>query len=422
MSIATKVSNLTSVRFIRPLSAIIAISVCLLLIWTTGRLALSKLLLHIAMESASVVAARASVQLRPTDAEARMVHGLLLKASGELNASITELEQAVALRPRDYYLWLELGLARDQVNDNNGALAAFNEAVRLAPFYANPRWQRGNLELRNRRYEEAFSDLRTATTSNPERLPNLIDLSWSLSQGDVRVIEELAEINTPHKRLAFARFLVSKGNPREALEQIHAAGKLSDENRKELIALLISKKAFHEAFELWTGERSGPTEAGFYDGGFETPLSLDESGFGWRVARSSQGANLSFDDHEPNTGKRSLQIVFTGDSNPDSTVVSQLLLVQPSTKYLVSFAVRTRELVTGGLPFAKVTNAEGGEVLGMSTPLQETSGWQPITFTFTTGSTNTGVVLSLQRMNCGSSPCPAFGTIWLDSFGIQLAE
>ena len=143
------------------------------------------------MSANSLAAAEAAIRLEPSDPEAAFARGSLLKLSGQSAQSLAEFERAVSLRPRDYYLWLELGLVRDELGDTQGALSSLNEAVRLAEYYAQPRWQRGNFFLRIRRYDEGFTDLRRAAENNPALLPNLIDLAWGLSKGDARLAEAI---------------------------------------------------------------------------------------------------------------------------------------------------------------------------------------------------------------------------------------
>ena len=326
------------------------------------------------------------------------------------------------MRPRDYSLWLELGVARDEANDPQNALIALNEAVKLAPFYARPLWQRGNVLLRMKRFDEAFADLRKAAASDPELIPNLIDLAWNLSQFDVTRAEALAQINTPKLHAAFAKYLARRNRPVEALGQMKLAGTVSDTEKKELVAQLIATNSFAEAYELWRGP--GSSKATFYDGGFESPLSLDESGFGWRVTRYLKGAALSLDLNQPESGTQSLQVEFNGDAPPDQMIVSQFLMVDPARTYRVYFSSRTKDIVAGGLPLIRVTEADGErKVLGESEPIdQKTTTWRPATFTFKTGATTKAVLLGLQRQGCSTSPCPAFGALWLDSFSLTLVD
>jgi len=347
-----------------------------------------------------------------------------LKTTGATTQAVTELERAVALRPRDYFLWLELGFTRDQADDAAGALLAFNEAARLAPHYAQPLWQRGNLLLRSGRYDEAFDDLRRAAESNPDLLPTLIDLAWGFSKGDPKVTEQLAQITTSRMRIAFAGFLAKHGKGKEALEQFRGAGSVPEQARRELVQQLIALNAFAAAFELWKGGEGGGKDhqlSSVYDGGFEGPLSLEKTGFGWQIPRDLQGMNIALDPTQPHSGSKSLRIDFAGDSNPQSSLVSQLILVEPSIRYRINFAARTQDLVTGGPPLAIVNDAAGEpKHLGQSASLRPGSNdWQVFSFEFTAEPATKAVVLSLQRENCTTSPCPIFGSLWLDSFSIE---
>src|SRR5207253_8349631 len=110
--------------------------------------------------------------------------------------AINEYEQAARLRPRDYFLWLSLGTARDQAGDERGALAAFQESVRLAPYYAEPRWQFGNALLRAGRLDEAFAELRRAAVSDSSLLPGLVDLVWGVYGGDAFMVQQVIQPQT----------------------------------------------------------------------------------------------------------------------------------------------------------------------------------------------------------------------------------
>jgi tetratricopeptide (TPR) repeat protein len=327
------------------------------------------------------------------------------------------------LRPHDYYLWLELGLTRDQLEDTAGALAAFNESVRLAPYYSQPRWQRGNLLFRAGRYDEAFADLRSAAASNPELFPNFVDLAWGASQRDPRLTEQIVQPQSNSAHLALARFFATHGKPDEAIAHFKLAHNPSEQRRRELVRQLVSTAAFKQAFELWvTGIPGNATNRlTIYDGGFEGSLVLDESGFGWRLAPSEQGFKLSQDPNQPHSGARSLRVDFSGNSSPNTQIASQLLLVEPAVHYKLNFAAWAQNVVTGGPPFVTVTEAAGERrQLVRSGPLSPgAGGWQSLTLEFSTGPASEAVIIALQRETCTSSTCPIFGSLNLDSFSLE---
>lgn len=398
---------------------------CLWTISAAGTFGVSRLLVRFALATPNLEAAQKAIQLTPEDAQGYFASAAVLSSLNRPAESAAELERAVALRPADHSLWLQLGLLRDQLGQTDAAVAAFNEAIRLAPFYARPRWQRGNLLLRAGQYEPAFKDLSQAAQSNPELVSALIDLAWNLSKSDAGLTEEWAQIKTDQRRIAFAKFLAGKGRPKEAMAQLRAVAAVSENIRRDLAERLLAEGAFEEAFEIWKvaqAAESGNEQsmARIYDGGFEAPLSFDAIGFGWRVPRSVKGVTVSLNSSQPHTGSKNLRIDFSGDSNPGSELVSQLILLEPSKRYQINFASRAQDVVTGGLPLVVVTDAKGDrKSLGQSGPMGSASGdWRVSSFAFTTGATTTAVILSLQRENCSTSPCPIFGSVSLDSFSV----
>ena len=399
--------------------------VCLLVFWIAAKAGFSRLVGKYASITENLEAAQRATLLSPSDPETHRIRAAVLYRLKGLPQAAAELELAISLRPRDDSLWLQLGMLRDELDDSAGALIAFDESVRLAPYYALPRWQRGNFLVRQGRLSEGFADLRSAAASNPDYIPMLIDLSWEISKGDQKVAEEYAQINTNRTRLAFAEFLARKGKGREAAEQFALAGAASENTRDQLVRQLMSASAFKEAFQIWRKDKiaaSGDQVAAvIYDGGLEGSVSLHESGFGWRVSSGSQSAKLAADSSLRQSGSKSLLIEFLGDSNPDTPLLSQVILVKPSARYRINFAARTQEIVSGGLPLAIVTDSAGSRKrLAESPPLaQDSTDWQVMSFEFQTEPGTDAITLSIQRKNCTTTPCPIFGSIWLDSFSIE---
>jgi hypothetical protein len=375
------------------------------------------------MTTGNLMAADKAVEMSPRDADTHRVRAGVLAISQWPNESAGEMERAVSLRAADYSLWSDLGLIRDQLGDTAGALAAFDEAVKRAPFYALPRWQRGNLLLRVGQYDAAFNDLNQAAQSNPELVPSFIDLAWNLSHGDPRVVQQMVRVNTRSAHTAMAKFFASHGKPQEALVEFQAAGTTDVDTRNGLIYQLLDKKSFAEAYRIWSsanGVTPGNQPHEIFDGGFESPLSFDEGGFNWRIPHGLPAITVSLDSSQPHSGSKNLRIEFAGDSNPGNNIVSQLLLVEPSRHYKINFAARSQDIVSGGLPLIAVTDASVDKRLGQSPPLSKgTTGWNVVSFEFTTQPTTNAVALSVQREGCSAPPCPIFGVLSLDSFSIE---
>jgi hypothetical protein len=156
------------------------------------------------------------------------------------------------------------------------------------------------------------------------------------------------------------------------------------------------------------------------DGDFESAVDKHGPGFGWQLAQRLEKVSATRDAKEPNSGASSLRLDFSGISNPAARIVSQLVLVEPRAQYRLTFAGRTENLVTGGLPIIVVSDASAGRRLAQSEAITAmTSNWQNYTVEFSTSNNTEAIIISLQRQACSSSPCPAFGHIWIDNFACQ---
>jgi tetratricopeptide (TPR) repeat protein len=383
----------------------------------------SRLAMNYSLLARSLPQADLAARLAPADPESHFGRAWLLTQSGDLPAATAAFERAIELRPRDHVLWLELGKVRERAGDAEGALNDFREAVRLAPFYAQPRWQLGNTLLRVGRSDEAVEELRRAAESDPALYPNFVQTIWYAGGRDPQTLSREARPRTVEQTLALVRFLIKEGAAGEGMRVLRESGaEVSVEARRSLLADLISAYDYADAYEVWSGGKKDDVERGVVnDGGFEAEARTDDEGFGWRFARENAALKLSLDSDSPREGGRSLKVEYAGNSEPNVSAVSQLMLVEPGARYRLSFSERTRELVTGGPPFVQIVSAsKAGEVLASSAPLSSNmTGWQDFAIGFTATPTAGAVRVVLKRQPCTSSPCPAFGSVWLDAFELR---
>jgi len=363
--------------------SLLAIALCLFLIQASARFGFSRLLTRYALITHSTVVADAAVQLNPSDPEAHRARASAYNNEQQPAEAARSLESAVALRSRDDYLWIELGNTREDLGDTTRALAALDRAVRCAPYYAHPHWQRGNLLLRLNRANEAFADLRQAATANRKYLPNLIDLAWGVSKGDLKTTQDLIQIKNDTERNALIHYLATK--------------------------------SFRDAFAL----AHGSVSTSFLNGGFEDALVLNDVTFGWIVAPDPKN-RLAVDVSEKFEGAKSLQINLAGNWTPNTPLLSQNIVVDAEQTYRVSFMVKTKDLVTGGPPVVTAKDVKNNQLLGKSENFPtSTTDWRTMSFEFTTLRTTQAAVIRLERSNCDSATCPIFGTLWLDQFQIE---
>ncbi len=414
-------SNQSPRRIGRIAAATGLVVIFLLLALNTGRAGFSSLLSAYAAKSYDTDAANAAVSLSSNNPDAHFVRGSILEARNDLPGAAAEYNAAALARPDHCVLWLSLARVRELNGDTAGAVAAARQAVPLAPYYAQPHWQLGNILLRAGQRDEGFKELRLAAISNPTLMPTVIDLAWRLSGGSAQSVEKAIQPETPEAYQLLGQYLRHFGDLNAALYIYNAsAGRAPEQERRANIAALIRAKRFREAYALWASGRSGNTAGVMIDSGFEEEGDLQEPGFGWRTVDNVQGFHLSLDTTNPKQDRSSLKVDFDGNSDPASPVISQLVLVEPRTHYQLRFAARTEGIVSGGLPRVVAIDGTSNNVLGQSAELsQATNGWRDYAFDFDSGDLTTAVQISLQRQSCSGPACPIFGRLWLDNVWLQ---
>jgi hypothetical protein len=406
--------------------AVIGLLVCSWLMWNATQVGAARLLSKHGAGAGLIEPAEQAVSIGTADPESYAARATVLLNSGDALAAAKDFEKAIALRSRDYRLWMQLGNARDQAGETAGALAAFAEAVRLSPFYAHTHWQLGNLLLRAGRYDESFAELRLAAIGQPSFLPQVIDLTWGIYNGDAAAVEAVIDPQTSAARMALGVYFAQKGKGADAIRLFRESRNISDLKRQSLLTALLSAKQFPEAYEVWAGnhvaiagERRNPPVA-VIDGSFEHEIGLDDPGFGWQIKPDAQAVQFSLDSGTPSTGARSLLVNWNG--NPQSSAIfSQLVLVEPLKTYQLSFDARTKNLVTAAAPVIAVMDASSHRTkLAQSTPLlREATNWQKFTLSFETAETTRAVLITLERQACTMDICPIFGQTWFDNFVLQ---
>lgn len=359
--------------------------------------------------------------------DGRVLRARLLIDKGALPEAERELERAVSLRPLDYFAWSLLGTTREQQGNLTGAQSAFEQAVKLAPYYALPKWQLGNLLLRAGQVERAFLYLRQAAVSDPGLLAYTFNLAWRSTDKDAAATTGLMQPDNATTRMGLAAFFAGKGRTEESLELLDDVGDGADAQRVAVVAALLAAKQFAAARKAWESlpEAKATQEEGVslrgqavINRGFESPIKRQETMFGWRIGGDTATLRSAVTTRQPDEGTRSLQIAYNGIVPP--SVLSQLVIVAPASKYRLSFAARTDDIVSGGTPLVAVLDAASQRVLIESSafpPKSET--WQDYSIEFSTGLEAQAVIISLQRQSCSSQPCPIFGRLWLDDFVLQ---
>lgn len=372
--------------------------------------------------------AEAAARLAPHDPQAHLRVARLRRASflpEEMPKSLADYERAAARSPHDYLIWMEWGRALASTGEPDRGVGALRRAVELAPNYAEPRWHLGNALLRAGRTEDAFVEMRRAAEIDPTKRPQVFNLAWQLyDQNVARVIEVVGR--TPDARAQLIGVLVGRGLLEEATALWSG---LSGEERRSnsqagdaLARALLGKGQFRRALQVL--KETGTTEASageVENGGFESDIAPPgREPFGWLVPPSPTGVQVAIDARTARAGSRSLRVAFSASGQVEFKHVAQLVVVESSARYSLSFFVRTDDLKSTATLQVEVLDAATGSVIASTPPAPVgTNDWQQFTADFTTSPSAEAVVVRLARAGCADAACPIYGKIWYDDFHLK---
>jgi tetratricopeptide (TPR) repeat protein len=371
--------------------------------------------------------ANAAVTLAPRDARPRSLLALKLKENfdpASTEESVRVLEDAVRLSPYDFRSWIELGRAYEQAERLEEAERALQRAVELAPSYTFPHWQIGNFYLRQDRSDEAFAQLVKTTEKSIVYREQVFSLAWDYFDKDPAKVEQLAA-NTPDVRASLALFYAQHGAAADSLRVWNSLPPEQKAEHPKILTIitqnLYSKRFFRQTLEFskQSGADADAVVETITNGGFEKFVGDPEgSFFGWRINRSDAKLDILTDSVTKIEGQKSLKLNFKTYNKPEIYNVLQLVAVEPSSRYSISFMLRTENLRTGGEPFIEIVDANSDSVIASTQrfPLGSNE-WQKITVEFVVPPTCDGITIRTSRALCGET-CPISGTIWYDDFKI----
>jgi tetratricopeptide (TPR) repeat protein len=348
-------------------------------------------------------------------------------SANNLTAAVAEYRVAVEVGPYDFRYWLELGRALEAAGDRENSEKALRRAVELAPSYSQPRWQYGNLLLREGRVDEAFSHLSRAAEADTRMQAPVFGLAAQMFGDDPAALGKA--LPSSALRLQFALSLVRSGKPEAALtllRSVSAADRKSESAvTDELAKAFIDGHYYHAALPLLSDSRTFaaplPASEQISNGGFESPISEGDGNiFHWGIT-SRSNAQISIDNQHAHSGQGSLRIIFKSSGRLDSIPVSQTVIVEPDTQYKLQFFVRSEALITASSPLVVIRDISG-QTLASSSPIAGgTHDWQLVTLTFKSRPKEEGVQISFAREACAEKDpvCPIFGTLWYDDFTLQ---
>lgn len=357
----------------------------------------------------------------PFDSHSDNVRAVLQMKSGKYEEASTSLRAALRYRPNDYELWLRLGDADFARKEMQAAESSYRKAVEFAPHYGRPRFQLGMFLLTIGRETEGVEELRNAARRDPNLFDEVLRIvSTNIEPNPIKTIESMKPFSG-FEVWHTAKFFMDR-REFEAIAQLICADEgLTGEQRAGIVIELLERGQVLNASRVEYRNCNSLAELNplLKDESFEEGLVRTGTGFGWRIADRNANVRISFDTDSPVANGHSLRLDLNGETG-SFFPMSQVFAVESNRNYIIGFAYKTNEIVTGGTPIVQVIRWDGNSqvVAGETTLLLNSGNWNRSSISVKSGDATEALEIRLSRKTCPEGICPVFGTIWLDDFSI----
>jgi len=359
--------------------------------------------------------------------------------------AIAELQRATLLSPRDYRFWLELGRAYENTGAADRAEKTLRRAVQLAPRYFETRWAFANFLLRTGKTEAALNDLREAVKLSGGVAPypnhaatmNALNTVAGVFGNDLEALCGVMPADNI-SQIYLAEFLANHDALDQALEIWRKSS--ADESgyyRRLLFHLLPAtqnKGRFAEMREIWQslmaleGGHPGHSAGGLMiNSGFERqPLSdkypslaSPPTGFDWTMRHHPEVAARR-DSVERYAGSYSLRLSFNSAMSSEFDNISQLVLVEPSRKYRLSYFIKSKQIPSQEPPYVEVADAMDPASFNLRSPAPSgTTEWVEQSLTFNAPEISRAIRLTIRSPRLGVVDRMRIGEVWFDDFKLE---
>lgn len=333
-----------------------------------------------------------------------------------------ELLRTIEMSPHDFRWWVERGKALERAGRTEEAERHLQRAVELAPRYSSPRWHLGNFYLRSARLDKSLEHFAVAARADAQYREEILALIDDFF-GNPQV--EFAKIvgDDPDLLVTLSKYHAVRGRFTESLSAWNRLSALDKKRLEifgmEIVQITYDRKGFLTASKILRDlGRETVTPGRLEDGGFEQNFrDAGEVFFGWRFSTRDR-VDVRADGRSSREGKRSLRISFDGTVQEFLGNASQILVVQPGSRYRLSYWLRGEGIRSAGLPRIQVIDLGANESLVNGPAVKGSFDWTRQVLEFKVPSGVEGVLLTLNRESCGAD-CPIYGLLWLDGLAVE---
>jgi hypothetical protein len=335
---------------------------------------------------------------------------------------------ALSLNPSSSEIWLDLATAYESEPNLVAARDAFLHAKKAYPLSAEVSWRYGNFLLRQGELEPAFTEMRLAVEADPKRAAEAFSRFLRAGSNiETNLHRVLPPITEAYLDVIWDQ--TTEGHTGNALKvwdrlaSLHPRFSLRDSFA--LVEALMTERRITEASRVWDqailfaglADLQSPPGSVLWDGGFES--GIIGGGFSWRFSEGFPGVHVGIDTEEKHSGKRSVRLIFDGNSNINFAGICHYVPVQPSTSYRFSAWVRTRALTTDQGIRLQLHSLGTQDISTAVTPdVHGTTPWTHIELPWFSGKDVQEFQVCLVRFPSEEAENKIQGTAWVDDVSL----
>lgn len=340
---------------------------------------------------------------------------------------------ALSLNPRSADLWSDVGIAYEIEGNIASASDAFLHAKKAYPLSAEISWRYANFLLRQGDLDAAFSEMRHAVETDPQRGAEALSRALSAEPNIDLVLDRvLPPVSDAYTGAIFDQ--VSEGHTANAVLLWNRLAALHPKLPFQtytyyLVNALLREKQVAEAWRIWKqaadfagfGNLPSPADSLLWDGGFES--GIFGNGFAWTLTGGTQSVQISFDTREKHSGNRSLRLLFNGTRNLGLNSPCAEVAVQPSTDYRFSAWVKTLSITTEqGIRFQLRPMGTLDNSTVVTSDLRGTQPWTNIETSWTSGKDVQELQVCVARLPSQEFDDKIQGIAWVDDVSLVPAS
>jgi tetratricopeptide (TPR) repeat protein len=342
--------------------------------------------------------------------------------------AIDAYHASLAIDPHDADTWLDLATAEELEGDIPASRSAYLNAKKSYPLSPEVAWRFGNFLLRQGDLDSAFSEMRRAVDADPKRGAEALSRSLRV-QPDVNKVLDSVIPHSPKIYLDIIFGLASEGQATDALKvwnrlvSLHPSFSMAD--AMPLVDSLRRKSLIPEATSVWLQAASlagltnlsSPPGSVLWDGSFES--GVQGGAYAWLIPTTTKDVDLRIDTQEKHSGNHSLRITFDGRANLEFLGPCSYAPVQPSTAYLFSAWVHTREMTADqGLRFRLMSLGGAENSVVIMDDFRGDLPWTRIETLWTSAADVHEVQICLIRKPSGERNNRVRGRAWIDDVAL----